>query len=83
MILNEKSTAQLEKELKLMQVVIAILTGLLLFLFIVCIYALIKINDTGFYTFLTIVPVALSATLPLNYMIIKKIKTELETRKNH
>ena len=82
MIIKEKTTAQLEKELRLVKITFGLLIGILLVLFSGCMYGLSKLNNNSFYTSLIIVPIALSAILPLNFIIIKKIKTELETRKN-
>ncbi|GAB5554471.1 MAG: hypothetical protein Sapg2KO_40620 [Saprospiraceae bacterium] len=80
MDLKEKTTEKLEKELKDLQAGTGILTGLLIVLFVACIYGLIKNNESGTYTSLIIVPIALSAIIPANYKKIRKIKSELESR---
>jgi len=79
--LRDKTTNKLEEELKGLRTVTGILTGLLLVLFIACIYGLLTKNDSGTFTALIVVPIALSAILPVNYGKIKKIKMELTSRK--
>ncbi len=81
MDLKNRTTEKLEKELKGLQTGTGILTGLLLVLFAACIYGLLKNNESGTYTALIVVPIALSAIIPLNFGKIKKIKSELESRK--
>lgn len=81
MNLKEKPTEKLEKELKSLQTGTGILTGLLLVLFAACIYGLIKNNESGTFSSLIVVPIALSAMIPVNYKKIKKIESELESRK--
>ena len=81
MDLKNKTTEKLEGELKGLKAGTGILTGLLLVLFVACIYGLIKNNESGTYTALIVVPIALSATIPINFGKIKKIKAELESRK--
>lgn len=81
MDLKEKTTETLEKELKGLQTGTGVLMGLLLVLFAACIYGLLYNNESGTYTSLIVVPIALSAIIPMNYKKIGKIKSELESRK--
>jgi hypothetical protein len=81
MKLEEKTTERLEKELKGLQIVNGALIGVLSVLFIVCIYGLLKKEDNGVFTALIVVPIALSAIIPMNFGNMKKIKSELESRK--
>ena len=80
MDIKKKPTEKLEGELKALQTGTSILIGLLLVLFIACIYGLLVNNDSGTFTALIAVPIALSAVLPISFGKIKKIKKELETR---
>ena len=80
MELKEKTTEKLEEELKNLQKGTGVLAGLLIVLFIVCIYGLLVKNDNGTYTSLIVVPIALSSIVLLNYRKIGAIKTELASR---
>ena len=81
MKLREKTTERLEKELKSLKIVNGALIGMLSVLFIVCIYGLLKKEDNGVFTALIVVPIALSSVIPINFGNMKKIKSELESRK--
>ncbi len=81
MELSEKTPEQLEGELKNLKIINGAIIGVLGILFIVCIYGLLKKNDNGVFSALIVVPIALSAIIPVNYGNMKKIKTELESRK--
>jgi len=80
MDLKEKTTAQLEKELKNLEMMNGITKGLLIVLFAACLYGLIYNNESGTYTALIVVPIALSASIPMNFQKIKKLKLELDSR---
>ena len=80
MELKEKTTEKLEGELKGLKIVNGALIGVLGLLFLVCIYGLLTKEDNGVFSALIVVPIALSAILPLNLGNIKKIKAELESR---
>jgi len=80
MKLSEKTTDRLEKELNGLKIVNGALIGVLITLFVVCIYGLLKKDDSGVFTALIVVPIALSAIIPLNFENMKKIKSELEAR---
>lgn len=81
MKLNEKTTEKLEGDLRGLKIINGALIGVLGVLFIVCIYGLMKKNDNGVFSALIVVPIALSAIIPLNFRNMKKIKEELESRK--
>lgn len=81
MKLNEKTTEKLEGDLRGLKIINGALIGVLGVLFIVCIYGLMKKNDNGVFSALIVVPIALSAIIPLNFSNMKKIKEELESRK--
>lgn len=81
MKLEDKSTEKLEGELKGLKIINGTLIGVLGLLFVVCIYGLLTKNDNGVFTSLIVVPIALSAIIPLNFGNMKKIKNELESRK--
>ena len=80
MKLSEKTTERLENELNGLKIVNGALIGVLITLFVVCIYGLLKKDDNGVFTALIVVPIALSAIIPLNFENMKKIKLELEAR---
>lgn len=80
MKLSEKTTEKLEGELRGLKIITGALIGLLGVLLIVCIYGLLKKNDNGVFSALIVMPIALSAIIPLNFGNMKKIKTELESR---
>ncbi len=81
MDLKSKTAEKLEKELKGLESGTSVLVGLLLILFVACLYGLLKNNESGTYTALIVVPIALSAIIPVNYKKIKNIKSELASRK--
>ncbi len=82
MNLKEKTTEKLEGELRELKVITGAPIGVLGVLFIVCFYGLFFTKDkSGTFSALIVLPIALSAIIPLNYGNMKKIKTELESRK--
>lgn len=81
MDLKDKTTEALEKEQKALQVATWIFGCLLLTLFAVCIYGLLMKDDSDTYAALIIVPIALSASVSMNYQKIRKIKSELASGK--
>ena len=80
MDLKDKTTEQLNGELKGIKMITGALIGVLSVLFIVCVYGLIVKEDNSTFMALIIVPLALSAIIPLNYGNMKKIKNELDSR---
>ncbi|BAO77264.1 hypothetical protein [Winogradskyella sp. PG-2] len=81
MDLKDKTTEKLNGELKGLKIINGALIGVLSLLFIVCVYGLITKEDSSTFMALIVVPLALSAIIPLNYGNMKKIKKELELRK--
>ena len=81
MDLKDKTTEKLNGELKGLKMINGALIGVLSLLFIVCVYGLITKEDSSTFMALIVVPLALSAIIPLNYGNMKKIKKELELRK--
>lgn len=81
MDLKDKTTEKLNGELKGLKMINGALIGVLSLLFIVCVYGLITKEDNSTFMALIVVPLALSAIIPLNYGNMKKIKNELELRK--
>ena len=81
MKLSEKTTAKLKEELTGLKIINGALIGLLGVLFLVCIYGLLKKEDNSVFRALIVVPMALSAMIPVNFGLMKKIKAELKSRK--
>lgn len=80
MKLNEKTTAQLQSELKLLKAITIALIVVLTLLFLICIYGLLfKENNTTFFS-LIIIPFALSPIVLVNMSTMKKVKKELASR---
>ncbi|PIB25176.1 hypothetical protein BFP77_14840 [Maribacter sp. 4U21] len=77
---KEKTTEKLESELKLLKMSTGILTGILLVLFIICIFGLLTKENNRVFISMIVVPIALSAILPSQFSNMKKIKSELEFR---
>lgn len=80
MDLKDKTTEKLNSELNAIKVVTGALIGVLTLLFIVCIYGLLIKENKSTFTALIVVPLALSAIIPMNFGFIKKIKKELQLR---
>ena len=81
MELHEKTTEKLEGELRVLRMISGALIVVLSALLILCIYGLLKQHDNRVFSALIIVPIALSAIIPVNFRNMKKIKAELESRK--
>ncbi|MEO1486142.1 MAG: redox-active disulfide protein 2 [Bacteroidota bacterium] len=79
--LKSKTDQQLKQELKTIKSVTGVLIGVLLVLFTVTLYGLFtKENKTPFIALIA-VGVSCGAIVPLQYGHMKKIKSELNTRK--
>jgi hypothetical protein len=78
---NSKTTAKLESELKAIKIITGALIGVVILLLIISIYGLLAKENKS--TFIALISVGISciAILPLQFIIMKKIKTELNTRK--
>ena len=82
MDLKEKSIEKLEQKLKELKLITGILIGLLIVLFIGSFFGLFfMIDKSAVSTVLIVIPIALSAILPLNFINMKKIKSEIASRK--
>ena len=81
MELSEKTTEKLEGELKGLKIINGMLIGVLIILFLVCLYGLLTQEDPRVFKTLIIIPIALSVIVPLNFSNAKKIRAELESRK--
>ena len=80
MKLSDKTTEQLKAELKGLKIINGALIAVLGLLFAMCIYGLIAKEDSSVFSSLIVVPIALSAIIPINFGNMKKIKAELKSR---
>ncbi len=78
--LQDKTTEELEKQLRTTKTMTAFLSGILFVLLVACIYGLIRGEDRATYAALIVIPFALGGTIPLNLKSIKKIQAELTSR---
>jgi uncharacterized membrane protein YoaK (UPF0700 family) len=78
--MENKTTQELQNELKNQKNITGALIGVLITLFSVCIYGLFFLEKKT--TFIALIAVAIScgAILPMQYNSIKKLKTELSIR---
>ena len=81
MKLNEKTNENLESELKIIKAITGALIGVLIVLFTVNIYGLLTKENNSTFIALIAVGISCSAILPIQFINMKKIKTELESRK--
>lgn len=81
--MDNKTTEKLEGELKAIKFLTGALIGVLTLLLIISIYGLIAKENNSTFISLIAVAVSLSAILPLQFINMKKIKTELNTRGNN
>ncbi len=77
MELKDKTTEKLESEIKKIKTASGSLVGVLLVLFIVCLYGIIRNPGDATFIALLVTGIVLSATIPINN---NKIKAELESR---
>ncbi|AXT19777.1 hypothetical protein D7030_01300 [Flavobacteriaceae bacterium AU392] len=80
MALKDKSTGELNGELKALKLISAALISIMSLLLIVCTYGLVTKEKDSIFTALLIIPPALGVFIPLNYGKMKKIKKELDGR---
>ncbi|MDO6490984.1 MAG: hypothetical protein ABJD66_00070 [Cellulophaga sp.] len=78
--LKNKPTDKLKGELKGLKVITTALTIVVSFLIIICIYGLVAKGNNAVFTPLLVVAFSTGSMIPLNYMNMKKIKKELESR---
>jgi len=81
--LKSKTSEKLESDLKSTKVITGALIGVLSVLFAVTIYGLIMKENNQTFIALIAVAISCSAILPLQFSSMKKIKAELELRKNN
>jgi nitrate reductase NapE component len=80
---KNKTTEKLEGELKAIKIIASMLFGVLALLLITSIYGLITQENKSTFIALLVVAISLSAILPLQFVNIKKIKDELELRRDN
>lgn len=80
---KNKTTEKLEGELKAIKIIASMLFGVLALLLITSIYGLITQENKSTFIALLVVAISLSAILPLQFINMKKIKDELELRKDN
>lgn len=80
--LESKPTEKLRGELKGIQMITGALMVVLTLLFAVNIYGFLTKEENATFIALTVVAVSCSAILPLQFISMKKIKTELRSREN-
>ena len=78
---KNKTTAGLMYSFALIKKITIALLFLIVFLLIGSVYGMATKEDNGTYVALFVVGISCSATLPLQFMNMKKIKTELKLRK--
>lgn len=81
--LKNKSDEKLESELKKTKLINGALIGILIPLFALTIYGLVTAENKSTNIALLAVAISCSAILPMQFALIKKIKTELASRTNH
>jgi hypothetical protein len=78
---QNKSTKELESNLNLIKGITIALSIVIVFLLSITIYGMATNEENGTFVALFVVAISCSATLPLQFMNMKKIKTELQSRK--
>lgn len=79
----DKTQKELEENLNQLRIVNIAIIVVLSILCLICVYGLIvKDNDRVFISLL-VIPIALSAVIPINFENIKKIKVELKSREEN
>lgn len=80
--LKNKTTEQLQSSLQMIKATTGVLAVVLVLLLTITIYGLLNKEDNA--TFIALLAVAISSCgmLPLLYVSIKRIKTELQLREN-
>lgn len=78
--LKDKSTEQLKSNLNFIKAITIALICVITLLLSITIYGMASKEDNGTFVALFVVGVSCGATLPLQFMNMKKIKTELQSR---
>ncbi len=79
--MDKKTTEKLEGKLKIIKIITGALIGLLTFLLVISVYGLIAKESNSIFIALIAVAISCSVILPLQFINMKKIKSELNTRK--
>ena len=78
--MNSKTTEKLVSELKAIKIIAGALIVVLTLLLVISIYGLIAKENNSTFIALIAVAISCSATLPLQFINMKKIRTELSKR---
>lgn len=78
--MNDKTTENLQSELKAIKIIAGALVLVLTLLLVISIYGLVAKDNNATFIALIAVAITCSATLPLQFINIKKIRTELSKR---
>lgn len=78
--MNDKTTETLESELKAIKIIAGALILVLTLLLAISIYGLVAKENNATFIALIAVAISCSATLPLQFINMKKIRTELSKR---
>ncbi|MEM0931318.1 MAG: hypothetical protein AAGJ12_02555 [Bacteroidota bacterium] len=71
----------LKSKIDKLKIVTGMLSAVLLILFVICVYGLLTKDDNDVFLGLIVVPIALSSILFVNVKSMKKMKSELESRR--
>jgi len=77
---KDKTTKQLKSNLAVIKAITGSLIFILIILLSVTLYGMATKEDNGTFVALFIVGISCGATLPLQFMLMKKIKFELKSR---
>ena len=80
--LKLKSTERLNSELRGLKIITGASTGILVVLFVVNLYGLFLKDNNGVFVVGMIVAIGLSAILPIQFIAMSRIKSELKHREN-
>ncbi len=79
--MDNKTTEKLESQLKVIKIITGTLIGVLTLLLTISIYGLVSKENNSTFIALIAVAISCSGILPLQFINMKKIKAELNTRK--
>ncbi len=78
--MKDKTTETLESELKVIKTIVGVLIVVLTLLLVISIYGLVAKENNATFIALIAVAISCSATLPIQFINMKKIRTELNRR---
>ncbi|WP_299121400.1 hypothetical protein [uncultured Winogradskyella sp.] len=81
--IDNKTTEKLEGQLKGIKIITGALIGVLTMLLIVSVYGLVTKENNATFIALIAVAISCSGILPSQFINMKKIKTELNSRKEN